>query len=217
MVSRDPSRETCVLDQCWIRGKGITVRRGDDSSLTSWRELHKHLLETRLVTSRTSDKYSRILYSLPVPGEKIRRIVSSSITHIGNLSNAIDFLVPEGTEVYAAANGVVTALKDDSNRGGPHPRYWYDGNYVVIRHNDESTAYEHLRYKGIVVKVGDIVKQGQLIGYSGNTGYSRGPHLHFEVMEFIGTGDEDYVTLKALFMDFHDIYDVITRSPNSGK
>jgi murein DD-endopeptidase MepM/ murein hydrolase activator NlpD len=120
-------------------------------------------------------------------------------------------LIPEGTEVYAAADGVVTALKDDSKIGGPDPKYLYEGNYIVITHNGESTEYEHLKYKGIVVKIGDIIKQGQLIGYSGNTEYSRGPHLHFEVMEFYGSGNEEYVTLKARFRDFQDVYAVITK------
>jgi murein DD-endopeptidase MepM/ murein hydrolase activator NlpD len=177
--------------------------------MSEWREQHRILLERNLVKKRSSDKRSKISYVLPVPKEKIRRIVSSSVTHIGNLSNAIDFLVPEGTEVYAAADGTVTALKDDSNSGGFDPKYWYEGNYVVIRHKGESTEYEHFRYKGVVVKVGDAVKQGQLIGYSGSTGYSRGPHLHFEVMEFYGPGDEDYVTLKARFKDFQDVYKMV--------
>ena len=175
--------------------------------MTEWREEHKRLLEKNLVKDKSSDKYPKNYYTLPVPREKIKRVVSSSLTHIGNLCNAIDFLVPEGTEVYAAADGIVTDLKDDSNIGGFDPKYWYEGNYIVIKHNGESTGYEHFRYKGIVVKVDDIVEQGQLIGYSGNTGYSRGPHLHFEVMEFYGQGDEDYVTLKAKFEDFHDAYE----------
>jgi len=180
--------------------------------MSEWREEHKKLLERNLVKDKSSDKYSSISYILPVPKEKIVRIVSSPVTHIGNLCNAIDFLVPEGTEVYAAADGIVIALKDDSNIGGFDSKYWYEGNYVVIKHYEESTMYEHFRYMGIVVKVGDIVKQGQLIGYSGKTGYARGPHLHFEVMKFYGTGDEDYVTLKAKFKDFHDVYETIARS-----
>ena len=106
----------------------------------------------------------------------------------------------------AAADGTVTTIKDDSNIGGFDPKYWYEGNYIVIKHNSEFTGYEHFRYKGIVVETGDFVKQGQLIGYSGNTGYSRGPHLHFEVMKFWGAGNEDYVTLKARFKDFYDEY-----------
>ena len=180
--------------------------------MTEWREEHKRLLEKNLVKNKSSDKYSKFSYILPVPKEKIKRIVSSSVTHIGNLCNAIDFLVPEGTDVYAAADGKVTAVKDDSDIGGPDPEYWYKGNYSVIKHNGESTAYEHFRYKGIVVKVGNVVKQGQLIGYSGNTGYSRGPHLHFEVMEFFGPGEEDYLTLKARFKDFHDVYETELKS-----
>jgi len=179
-------------------------------SMTERFEERKRLLEKNLVKDKSSDKYSEISYILPVQKEKIKRVVSSPVTHVGNLCNAIDFLVPEGTEVYAAADGIVTALKDDSNIGGPDPKYWYEGNYVVIKHNGESTGYEHFRYKEIVVKVGDFVRQGQLIGYSGNTGYSRGPHLHFEVMEFFGPGDEDYVTLKARFRDF-DAYETISR------
>ena len=176
------------------------------SPIPTWKEEHKRLLEKKLIKNRVSQEYSKIYYVLPIPREKIIRVVSSSITHIGNLCNAIDFLVPEGTEVYSAADGIVTTLKDDSNIGGFDPKYWYEGNYIVIKHNSEFTGYEHFRYKGIIVNVGDAVKQGQLIGFSGNTGYSRGPHLHFEVMKFFGPGNEDYVTLKARFKDFDDVY-----------
>jgi murein DD-endopeptidase MepM/ murein hydrolase activator NlpD len=177
--------------------------------MTEWREEHRQLLDKNLVKNQTCDRYSKISYIIPVPKDRIIRLVSSQISHIGNLCNAIDFLVPEGTEVFAAADGVVTAIKDDSNIGGSDVKYWNDGNYVVIEHDGESTEYEHLRFRGIVVKVGDSVKQSQLIGYSGNTGYSRGPHLHFEVMEFYGSGDEDYVTLKARFTNFQNIYEKI--------
>jgi murein DD-endopeptidase MepM/ murein hydrolase activator NlpD len=133
------------------------------------------------------------------------------VSHVGHLRNAIDFLVPEGTPVSAAADGVVTALKDDSNVGGRDPQFWYEGNYVVVRHEGESTSYEHLRYRGVVVRVDERVREGQLIRFSGNTGYSRGPHLHFEVMEFYGSRDEEYVTLKARFTDAPNAYAGLAR------
>ena len=177
--------------------------------MTEWREEHKLLLDNNLVKNLTCDRHSKIIYVIPVPKEKIIRLVSSPVSHIGNLCNAIDFLVPEGTEVFAAAAGIISAIKDDSNISGSDPKYWNEGNYIVIKHDGESTAYEHFKYRGVIVKIGDNVKQGQIIGYSGNTGYTRGPHLHFEVMEFYGSGDEDYVTLKARFKDFSDIYEKI--------
>jgi len=59
-------------------------------------------------------------YSLPVPKEKLQRIDrTSSPAHIGKLRNAIDFIVAENTPVLAAADGVVTFVKDGSYTGGP--------------------------------------------------------------------------------------------------
>ncbi|MDB4991871.1 MAG: Metalloendopeptidase [Parcubacteria group bacterium] len=106
-----------------------------------------------------------------------------SEAHTGDLRYSIDWDCPEGTEIYAACTGTVVFVKDDSNEGGEKDeKYWYSGNRIVIEHeNGEYSAYEHLRYRGVVVRVGEKVVQGQLIGYSGNTGYGDGPHLHFEV------------------------------------
>src|SRR5687767_15988918 len=64
-------------------------------------------------------------YQLPVPKNSIQRIDrSTSPAHIGKLRNAIDFIVPENTPVLAAADGIITYVKDDSNIGGPNPAYW---------------------------------------------------------------------------------------------
>lgn len=124
-------------------------------------------------------------YILPVKKEDIKEVRTDSPAHIGPLKNAIDYAIPEGTPVLAAADGEVISIKDDSNVGGPDIKYWDDGNRVVLKHkNKEYSAYEHFKYKGIIVKKGQKVIAGEIIGYSGNTGYSFGPHLHFEVFYF---------------------------------
>ncbi len=86
--------------------------------------------------------------------------------------NGVDFKAPIGTPIIAADNGTVM---DIGNNG----RVQY-GKYVLIKHdNNLATLYAHLSKHN--VSKGDNVKVGQVIGYSGNTGYSTGPHLHFTV------------------------------------
>ncbi len=82
----------------------------------------------------------------------------------------VDIAVPEGTPIRAAKGGTVIMA---SYNGGY-------GNYTCIDHGSGlSTCYGH--QSGFAVSAGQSVDQGQVIGYSGNTGNSTGPHLHFEV------------------------------------
>ncbi|NOT50388.1 MAG: M23 family metallopeptidase [Chitinophagaceae bacterium] len=95
---------------------------------------------------------------------------------------AIDFKMKRGTKIVAARDGVVTRVKEDSDRGGWNKKYRSDGNNIVITHADGSRAgYWHLQQNGALVNVGDTVKQGQVIALSGKTGYAAIPHLHFIV------------------------------------
>lgn len=95
---------------------------------------------------------------------------------------ALDFNLPEGTEVRAARGGIVSDAKEDSDSGCNNPSCQGKSNYVVIAHDDGSFSnYVHLQHNGVLVNVGEQVKQGQLIAISGNTGWSSGAHLHFEV------------------------------------
>lgn len=91
----------------------------------------------------------------------------------GKFHGAIDYAVSPGTTVMAAADGVVMSTANLSTSYGT---------YVVIRHaNGMQTYYAHGTYGSICVKPGQIVKKGEKIMLSGNTGNSQGPHLHFEV------------------------------------
>lgn len=88
----------------------------------------------------------------------------------GRMHEGIDIAVPEGTPIRAAKSGTVIMA---SYNGGY-------GNYTCIDHGSGlSTCYAH--QSGFVAGSGQSVSQGQIIGYSGNTGSSTGPHLHFEV------------------------------------
>jgi len=86
---------------------------------------------------------------------------------------AIDYAAALGTPIRAIGDGVVTHASWNSHGYG---------NLTSIRHNATySSNYAH--QSKFAVKVGDRVKQGQVIGYVGSTGASTGPHLHFELVK----------------------------------
>ena len=96
---------------------------------------------------------------------------------------AVDFSMPEGSEIHAARSGVVMSLENDFFKGGiDQQAYKARANSIRILHDDGSMGiYAHLQVERAQVHEGMRVKAGQLIAYSGNTGFSSGPHLHFAV------------------------------------
>ncbi|GFO71890.1 hypothetical protein BJAS_P1687 [Bathymodiolus japonicus methanotrophic gill symbiont] len=96
---------------------------------------------------------------------------------------AVDLSMPEGSEVHAARAGVVMSLENDFFKGGTDKQaYKARANNIRILHDDGSMAvYAHLQVDRAQVYAGMRVRAGQLIAYSGNTGFSSGPHLHFAV------------------------------------
>ena len=123
------------------------------------------------------------IYYLPFEeGKKFLLIqaYNSKMSHKNELS--LDFKMKNGSKICAARGGVVQEIKEDSDKGGLKDEFLSQGNHIIIRHYDGSEAmYWHLQKDGIVVNAGDTVVQGQHIGYSGNTGYTAFPHLHFQV------------------------------------
>lgn len=123
-------------------------------------------------------------YNLPFPKGKRYRILQGQngrFSHKGpNSKYAIDFKMNIGQEVCAIRNGYVVATKSNSNEGGSSKKYLPKANKIFVYHNDGTFAqYAHFKQNGILVEAGDSIKKGQIIGYSGNTGYSTEPHLHF--------------------------------------
>ena len=95
---------------------------------------------------------------------------------------AVDIVMPIGTPILAARSGRVMDMEDDFHGAAQQKRYLTRSNQIRILHDDGTMAvYAHLQANSLKVRQGTIVKRGQWIANSGNTGYSNGPHLHFVV------------------------------------
>ena len=102
----------------------------------------------------------------------------------GARHNGIDLVGAGYTldNVVAHSDGTVVGVVSNINYNTSKSGRRIYGNYVKIKHsNGMYTFYAHLKYGSVAVKVGDRVTKGQVLGYMGNTGYSFGAHLHFEV------------------------------------
>ena len=107
------------------------------------------------------------------PGYYIRPVVGGVKTQGLHGYNAIDIGIPRGTTLFASAAGQIIIARASGWNGGY-------GKYIVISHyNGTQTVYGHLNE--VLVNEGEVVYQSQVIGLTGNTGHSTGPHLHFEI------------------------------------
>ena len=112
-------------------------------------------------------------FKSPIPGAPITQRFGPNVdpfTGMPGFHPGIDFGAKTGVPIRAAGDGIVVFAGEESGYG----------NYTCINHgHNVATCYAH--QSAIVVKWGDTVKQGDVIGLVGSTGYSTGPHLHFEV------------------------------------
>jgi murein DD-endopeptidase MepM/ murein hydrolase activator NlpD len=117
----------------------------------------------------------KALLRTPIDGAKISSrfgMRSHPILGFSRLHAGVDFAAPGGTPIYAAGNGTIEFA---GVKGGY-------GNYVMVRHNSSfSTAYAHMSGFSRAARLGNRVRQGEVIGFVGSTGMSTGPHLHYEV------------------------------------
>lgn len=147
--------------------------------------------------ARHDDTYR---YALPYPAGMafpVGQGYNGAFSHQGHY--AIDWVMPPGTPVLAAREGVVVEVRDTFTEGGLDERLRERANRIKVRHDDGTIgAYVHLMPGGARVRVGQRVRRGTLLGLSGHTGYSAGPHLHFEVFRI----DEHFrrITLPVRFV-----------------
>lgn len=125
-------------------------------------------------------------YPFPVPPDIVDiRPAPFHKTH-ESMRYCVDFALSIGTPIRAVANGVVIERESRFSRAYAVPSYknCARANYVTIRHHDgRSSYYVHLKWRSVKVRVGQKVRQGQVIALSGDTGYAAYPHLHFGLYE----------------------------------
>ncbi len=151
--------------------------------------------DTKVSTGDLLNKKDHVYaYALPFETNKSVFIMQgpfSGKTHTG--INAYDFGLKSGEKIYSSRKGKVIFIKDDSNENCFNESCKEKANSIAIIHEDGTIAlYGHLKFHGVIVKSNQEVEEGELIGYSGNTGFSNGAHLHFEIFS------QDIITGKKI-------------------
>ncbi len=148
--------------------------RGYKFSYTSWVNYGDHTL------TEFDEGYAYELPFAKAASYKVAQGYNGSFSH--QQKNALDFDMPIGAEIHAVRDGIVTKVVEKNNQNCGTKECKQYNNLIIIYHRDGTFAeYTHLKQNGASVAKGDTVKQGQLIGYSGNTGWSTGAHLHLEI------------------------------------
>jgi len=140
-------------------------------------------------------------YRVPYAAGQAFRITQAfpqAMTHVGEARYAVDLALPDQTPVYAARGGRVINVAHEHFRGGAQTAMMDEANLVQILHDDDTVAmYEHLHWDSIRVRAGQVVRAGEYIADSGNTGFSSGPHLHFAVYRNVGLQSESVPVVFA--------------------
>lgn len=152
------------------------------------------------VIGNKNSVHSDYVYSLPFKEKTMFKVTqghNTDFTHNNNSLYAIDFGMPIGTPVYSIREGIVVSSITDNIDHKVSGNKGDKGNSITVRHSDGTySKYSHLQQNKNFVKVGDYIKKNQLIAFSGNSGYSTGPHLHILVFKGKGIGTRESIKIK---------------------
>jgi len=169
--------------------KAVLFRNNDEEVgyyTTEGENLRKMFLKSPLKFGRVTSRFNRRRFH---PRLKIFRA-----------HNGVDYGAPIGTPVRSVADGVVTFARYSG--GG--------GKVLKVRHNSTyKTAYKHLSRYGKNIRKGSRVKQGQIVAYTGNTGLSTGPHLHYEFFKngrYVDPLRQKFPSAEPVAFEFKELF-----------
>lgn len=143
------------------------------------------------------------IYSYPIQSGAYTKTPPG--THNHDRKDSLDFSIAEGTPLYAIAAGIIEETRTGRDKNTYYQGQTSDtGNCVVLRFEAKGGIFyaTYMHMKEVYVKKGDIISNGQIIGTSGNTGYSSGAHLHLQIRQnngFSGEVQRQYSLEKEKF------------------
>lgn len=214
-VRPDPSTQRAALgslDAGQVADVHNAVTGETVNGVSRWYEVQAGSLRGFVSGAYTAciDVAPTVRFKLPLRCDRSARVTqgnSGSYSHNGTSRYAFDFGLPRGTPLVAIAAGRVVARRGSTRPGDPcwsggGPACASKANYVVLQHDDGSqSVYAHLDSPSVAL--GDRVARGDVVGRSGGTGYSTGPHAHVARQQNCGSTFCQTIETRFVDVDVH--------------